>query len=298
MTSTRLWAILARESDVAVVLRRGPSKQVLLIRWHRQDDSFFCGQWFKGRVYELRCDLSPSGERFLYFAANYKEPYYSWTAISRPPFFTALALWPKGDCWGGGGQFATERKIVLNHRAHEMKLADDLHLPKSLRVEPFGSHSGWGEDSPLHEATLEREGWQLTNAGKAVEHSFNGPIWYTFDPPQTWSKVQPGTNGCSLRFMLTGYHRRGGPNRVTEAAVVNGDRELKLGEPDWADWDANGDLLYAQDGRLYRRRIGQRRFEEPQCLLDTTALEFRPLEPSAEARKWQEPLALDPERFR
>lgn len=136
MTSTRLWAILARESDVAVVLRRGPSKQVLLIRWHRKDDSFFYGQWFKGRVYELRCDLSPSGERFLYFAASYKEPHYSWTAISRPPFFTALALWPKGNCWGGGGQFVTERKIALNHRLEEMKLAEDFHLPKSVRVEP------------------------------------------------------------------------------------------------------------------------------------------------------------------
>ena len=31
-TATRLWAILARESAVAVILRRGPSKQVLLIR--------------------------------------------------------------------------------------------------------------------------------------------------------------------------------------------------------------------------------------------------------------------------
>lgn len=275
-----------------MILRRGPSKQVLLIRWRRSDDSFFFGQWFKGRVYERRCDLSPSGERFLYFAADYKKPHYSWTAISRPPFFTALALWPKGDCWGGGGQFATERKIVLNHRSREMDLAEDFHLPKPLRVEPFGAHSGWGEDSPLHEATLERDGWELTNAGKAVEHSFDGPIWYTFDPPQTWSKPQPGAKGCSLHFMLTGFHRRGGPSRVIEARVVDGDRELTLGETDWADWDANGDLLYAQGGQLYRRRIGQGRFEKPKCLLDTSAIKFRPLAPSAEAQTWQEPLAL------
>jgi hypothetical protein len=84
---------------------------------------------------------------------------------------------------------------------------------------------------------------------------------------------------------------------VTEAAVVNGDRELKLGETDWADWEANGDLLYAQDGRLFRRRIGRTRFEEPKCLLDANAFKFRPLEPSAEARRWQEPLALDTGNF-
>lgn len=95
--------------------------------------------------------------------------------------------------------------------------------------------------------------------------------------------------------MLTGYHRRGGPNRVTEAAIVNGQRELKLGEIDWADWDTNGDLLYAQAGVLYRRRIGRTSFEKAKTLLDTTALKFRPLEPSATSRQWHEPLALDPD---
>jgi hypothetical protein len=290
--SARIWAILARQSDVAVVLRRGPSKQVLLIRWHRGTDAFFPGQWFKGRIYPLRCDLSPSGERFLYFAADYKSPYYSWTAISRPPYLTALALWPKGDCWGGGGQFATERKIILNHRPAEMALADQFRLPKPLRLEPFGARSGWGEDSPLHEATLERDGWVLADAGKAVEHSFTGPMWYTFDPPQTWSKPRPGSKECSLRFMLTGYHRRGGPNRVTEAAVVTGGHSVALGEVDWADWDTNGDLLYSRDGCLYRQRIERSKLSEPRCLLDTRTYKFRPLEPSAEAVTWSESLEL------
>jgi hypothetical protein len=79
---------------------------------------------------------------------------------------------------------------------------------------------------------------------------------------------------------------------VTEARVIDGDRELILGETDWADWDANGDLLYAQGGRLYRRRIRQQCFEKPKCLLDASAVKFRPLKPSAEAQTWQEPLAL------
>ena len=100
---TRLSVLLAQASDVAVILRRGPSKQVLMIRWARDTDRFYLGQWFKGRVYECRCDLSPDGEQLIYFAANQREPHFSWTAVSRPPYFTALAYWPKGDCWGGGG---------------------------------------------------------------------------------------------------------------------------------------------------------------------------------------------------
>ena len=288
--STRLWVILARESDVAVVIRRGPSRQVLLIRWHRKTDAFVPGQWFKGRIYPLRCDLSPSGERFLYFAADFVKPYYSWTAVSRPPYLTALALWPKGDCWGGGGQFATERKIILNHRPAEMKLAEQFHLPKPLRVEPFGSRPGWGEDSPLHEATLERDGWVLVDAGKAIEHKFSDPIWYTFDPPQTWSKQHPKSDKYSLRFMITGYFRRGGTSRVTEAAVVCGKHTVEMGELDWADWDTNGDLLYAKDGCLYRQRIAAGKFGEARCLLDARTYKFRPLAPSAQALTWSLPL--------
>src|SRR5262249_31692919 len=122
-SQVRLSVLLASASDVGVILRRGPTKRVLVIRWERSNDSFYFGQWFKGRIYDNRCDLSHDGERLLYFAANYKEPYFSWTAISRPPFLTALALWPKGDCWGGGGEFVTKHRIRLNHQSNKMQLA-------------------------------------------------------------------------------------------------------------------------------------------------------------------------------
>ncbi len=55
-----LYAILARDARTGVVFRRGPSRQVQLIRWDLRDDTFEHGQWFKGRIYERRCDLSPS----------------------------------------------------------------------------------------------------------------------------------------------------------------------------------------------------------------------------------------------
>jgi hypothetical protein len=287
--------LLARQADVGVIFRRGPSKQVLLIRWHRRTDTFHFGQWFKGRIYEHRCDLSPSGERLLYFAADYKKPYYSWTAISRPPFLTALALWPKGDCWGGGGQFKTENNILLNHREGEMTLARSFRCPKLVKVAPFGEHSGWGEDSPLFEATLQRDGWSLLIAGKVIKQAFDGPVRYKLDPPETWSKPNPTAKTIDLRRMLTGIHERGGPWLVTEAAVI--ERKLTvlhLGEIEWADWDTNGDLLYSRDGRLYRRRLDQGSFHEETCLLDLTGLRFRNLAPTVEAQTWDKRLRFAP----
>jgi hypothetical protein len=34
--------------------------------------------------------------------------------------------------------------------------------------------------------------------------------------------------------------------------LLRGGDEVDLGELDWADWDANGDLLFARDRVLYR----------------------------------------------
>ena len=64
----RLHVILAREAPLAVVIRRGPAKQVCTVLWNRRTDEFTLGQWLKGRIYEDRCDLSPDGRYFIYFA--------------------------------------------------------------------------------------------------------------------------------------------------------------------------------------------------------------------------------------
>ncbi|MBQ9446994.1 MAG: hypothetical protein IJU61_10385, partial [Victivallales bacterium] len=67
----RLHAILARRGPNAVVFRRGPSDKVAVIGWNRSNDTFTLGQWFRGRIYPLRSDLSPKGEYLIYFAAKY-----------------------------------------------------------------------------------------------------------------------------------------------------------------------------------------------------------------------------------
>ena len=63
-----LFAILARKANKAVILRRGPSDWVRLISWDTEHDTFELGQWFHGRIYERRCDLSPDGSKLIYFA--------------------------------------------------------------------------------------------------------------------------------------------------------------------------------------------------------------------------------------
>ena len=54
----RLYGILARDVDRAVILRRGPSRLVRVILWHTDTDRFEGGQWLRGRIYGERCALS------------------------------------------------------------------------------------------------------------------------------------------------------------------------------------------------------------------------------------------------
>lgn len=216
----RIYALLARESSRAVVFRRGPSKRVLLIGWDTDTDQFTIGQWFRGRIYERRCDLSPSGELLLYFAATYREPYFSWSAVTRPPYWTALALWPKGDGWGGGGHFEKENVISLNHRDPEMSLAEGFALPASFVVQPCGDRSGGGEDDPVCSRRMERDGWRFDDQhGETTEHR-EAKIWIRFEPPLVWTKPHRHSGRYSLEMLTHGIKETEGSWYVLEHRVV------------------------------------------------------------------------------
>lgn len=289
---TRLYCILARAAPAGVVFRRGPSKQVLLVVWHTNTDQFHEGQWLKGRIYERRCDLSPSGRRLIYFAADYKRPYFSWTAVSRPPYLTALALWPKGDGWGGGGLFEKENSILLNHRAAEMQLAEGFSLPRNLQIKPFGQRPGWAEDSPIIDARLNRDGWRLVQDGEAIQHGIDASIWLEFSPPTVWSKQHVQSRRYELQMHIQGLRHRDGPWYVIEHLVSDRDTGsvISLGRTDWADWCHSGDLLFAKDGKIFR--LG---FSAKGVLAETTAAKllidlndrvFKEVTPSSEAKQW------------
>jgi hypothetical protein len=290
-TATRLFAILARKSPYAVIFRRGPSRSVLLIRWNTETDTFEHGQWLRGRIYERRCDLSPDGGLLLYFAANWHPPFASWSAISRPPYLKALALWPKGDAWGGGGHFESASKILLSHRAPEMALAPGFTIPHWFKVRPFGDRPGWGEDDPVWSARLHRDGWTLVSYPTGTKDDFGMKVLWEFDPPFIWSKPNPAyPKSCSLQMAILGMHVRDGPWYLTEHTVVreNG-RADKLGRTDWADWSHSGDLLFAMDGCLFRvacKRGKLDDLENASKIADFTQLKFEAVKAPENASRW------------
>jgi len=199
----QLYVLPAREAPVAVILRRGPSRWYHVIRWHTDTDQFEHGAWFKGRIYEESCDLSPDGELLLYFALQGWGPWGtsyegSWTAVSRVPWLHALGLWPQGDTWSGGGCFAGNRSIVLWSRRPDLQAHPDhpglglqiVDAPTPPRERFVRTGSDWsGRDHGGHAVHVSRGKLFRERLGDLVEIAdFNG-LQPDPQPPPDWARA-------------------------------------------------------------------------------------------------------------
>ena len=285
-TPCRLYAILARTAPVGVVFRRGPSEWVQLVRWNTADDSFEPGQWFHGRIYERRCDLTPDGTKLVYFASKFNEKTvadreytYAWTAVSRPPYFTALALWPNGSCWGGGGLFDDDRTLRLNHTEYLAKPHPD-HVPRGLAV-LTAPGAGRGEDAPVLDRRLERDGWRLRQRGRYT-HAFGE--WKT-ERAELWEKPGPDADVLLVHELERIDFREPGGPYVENFWLEHGGDLTPLGRARWADWDHRGRLVLARDGKLLHAGIRKSDVENAE-IADFSDARPERLEAPDWARRW------------
>jgi len=311
--STRIYAIIAREAPVAVVFRRGPSKLVQLLRWDLTNDTFERGQWLKGRIYERRSDLSPSGKYLVYSAADEKPPDYRWTAISKPPYLTALAYWPGGGdaC---GGLFDSETSVRIDNITTDRKMTKGRKHLKDLTVSRLLYPESCEQDDFLLHERLKRDGWtemqsgiahrsgpsvdEMMKAAKELKNLINeeGMLFdrnklpelfkskrekvdemrAVYDPPEIFHK---STERYCLEMKTLGLGQTEGPSHVTEYSVLTlgGSIMVALGQLDWADWDANGDLLYAKSGCILRWPAALIGHGETEQLIDLSQEKFEPL---------------------
>lgn len=271
----RIAVFLATGAPLGVVLRRGPSDWTQLILWDRRSDRFEPGQWFHGRVYQRRCDLSPDGELFIYFAAKHGRPKDdgigdAWTAISRPPYFTALALWPNIGTWYGGGAFTSERDVMLDITCGNAPHPD--FQPKGLQ---FSQCPG---DSAPWEQRLLNGGWNL------AERGFHPRTHKRVGAREIWQRPNPVLRVTLCREVEDfDFQRYGGPEGDSYWLETAGDL-LPLPNVTWADWDDER-LLLARGGCVFQAIV------EDGLLRETELFDFNPLAPRQLntpdwARKW------------
>jgi hypothetical protein len=266
----RIHVLLARHAPVGVVIRRGPSKSVCTILWDRRRDEFRLGQWLKGRIYERRSDLSPDGKYLIYFAMNGKwdsEAKGAWTTIARAPYLKAVALFPKGDCWHGGGLFTARSTYWLNDGYGHSVLRNTAEVRRDTKFQP-SEHFG-GECLGVYYPRLLRDGWRLiqrVNVAKWKDHGiFEKPVH----------------RGWVLRKIA--HAELGAPEGKgcywDEHELVLRRPERRIPCPDWEWADIDGErLVWAAGGKLFAVTLTEDGMTQETELHDFNGMTFEPIE--------------------
>lgn len=268
-TACRLSVCLAAEADVAVVVRRGPTGWVRLSLWHTDRDEFEHGQWVQARIYERRCDVSPDGRLFAYFAHRGSGRLRdlgtdSWAAISRPPWVSALAVWGVGTTYFAGGFFHAADQLVIGGLQDQ---PDRGRLPGWLRLSdtlPFSDPTPEWPDRLVYFNRLLRAGWRADPGPEA-----SSPVWSRRFAP----------DGPALIMFPGGW--QDGPAR--EFAIEHQGALMPLGAATWADWDHGGRLVMAREGRLVEVDAGT---GETRLLHDFNDQRPDPFEAPSGALEW------------
>ena len=266
----RLHVLVAKNSKDALVIRRGPSHVTGVFNWNRKHNSVRVAQWFKGRIYERRSDLSPDGKHWIYFAMNGKwqsEAKGAWTAIARAPWLKAIALFPKGDCWQGGGLFLDDKHYWLNGAACHSVLKQTTEVIADNTFQPSTYYNA--ECLGVYFVRLQRDGWTLEPGGKNVR--LDSETLFNKHLKKQWQlrKICHGQIGQPQ-----------GKSVYWDEHVLFNHHGDNFSKPDW-EWAEYVDenIYYAEKGCLYKLPIlTASKLGEPALVHDFNAYSFENLQ--------------------
>jgi hypothetical protein len=244
-------------------------------RWDLDAPSYEPGAWLRGTIYPQRCDLSPDGRWFVYFAMKQSADWElgaTYIAISRLPWLTALAAWGIGSTWTRGMRFVDDGSI---RAVDEPDLGDlkTVYGRFGLRMSEADSFAverrrGWAEtaDTPPRDPG---DAWDEARGDRVV-----------------MEKPRPGSDR-SERLTVNGTYAAirelHGIRTDVRYEIRRGHDATVLEDAQWADWDAHGRLLVATvDGRLQIRGDATSTTWEA----DEGALEPEAAPPPREASEW------------
>jgi hypothetical protein len=266
----RIHVLLASQAPIGLVIRRGPSNCVATLLWDRQRDTFQLGQWLKGRIYGRRSDLSPDGKHFIYFAMNGKwtsEAAGAWTAVSCAPYLKAIALFPKGDCWHGGGLWTGKSTYWLNDGYGHTVLRDSSAVRRDPDYQPATGYGG--ECLGVYYPRLLRDGWQLIERVQVEK-------WKSKDIFE-----KPMGKGWILRKIA--HAEVGAPigkgcywdeHELRQTSVESA---IACPEWEWADLDGK-QLVWAAGGKLKAAQVKKTGLTNERELFDFNGMAFSPIE--------------------
>jgi hypothetical protein len=250
-TTARLHVMLAREAQYAVILRRGPSKHVCTIEWDLDHDTFKLGQWFKGRLYENQCDLSPNGKYLLHGSINYREltgGYFSYLVLSYAPYLKALKLWKfEFDT----GAFTDSTHFFLMSR-DKKQLFQTSPFRESKAPPPAI------EPNAFEAWKFQRDGWSPSDKSKISTTS--------------WCKK---VDGWKLEMLISANK---GHRYITYSVQdMNSAQNFDCTNWRWAEF-RRGRLLWAKEGKIFAAHLHKSGHSPIKELADFNDWQFKPIE--------------------
>jgi hypothetical protein len=268
-----LHGILATRSPTAILIKRGPGKQIATIGWNRRDDSFTVGQWLRKLVDHRDCDLSADGKHFLFYVNDHSwsRANHAYRGISLAPWLKALAFWgcsPR-DFGPGTGLFFQGPDGVTRLRASDRKPDRDALGIEVVR--DFPTNGRWAamvKDS-LHFIRLQRDGWDAITAWERLPEGahrivLDKPLWFGWKLRQTCWCGMPREHNRGVAWQTFAL--------VSPTGEVD-DRPTW----EWADVDLERSrVVWSEACTLRGAELEGDGLPEGRVLLDTTSMSFEP----------------------
>ena len=237
----RLHVLLASQAPQALIIRRGPAKQVATIGWNRKTDTFTLGQWLKGRIYEHECDLSPDGKYFLYSAIDHKGK-QTWTALSRAPYLKALDFYTKDFPVISGGLFTSNKTycICAEHFNSYQYKKSNLLVSINNQIQPSSYQE---EVSATIEHRLTKNGWKKEQI-ETIPNKHTSDAIYSKRINDHWQLIK--LNHYNYLEHLPG---KGSFYETHQLLNTKTDERIDLPYWEWADIDRHR-LVWAEQGKL------------------------------------------------
>ncbi len=266
----RLHVLVARNGSNAIVIRRGPSKQVCTFNWDRMTNIFSQGQWLKkAKICERRSDISANGKFWIYFALDGRwdsKTKGSYTVVAKTPWLKALTLYAKGDGWNGGGLFSYDNVYWLNDGYGHEKLQQSNLVKRNGDYIPKNDYGG--ECLHVYYNRLQRDGWELVNTIKKDKLKHDAIFERSVTRDWVLRKIcHESTNTPVGKGCYWDEH---------ELINKHGDT---ISQPDWewAEWMDNA-IMFAEFGKLYKLIIkNTHELKSPELIHDFNDYKFKEL---------------------
>ena len=242
---SRIHLLAAKEAPIVAILQRKRAKLYHIITVDTEKYLVQEGSWFRGRLREMKCDISFDGEFMVYLAMGSRGD--AWSGLCRLPWLKTLVEGENpGTAWGGG--YFPDRKVLITNGWLREKISPAADIPLTLTPGPL-TYFAAGDRGILYKK-FERDGFT--------------PIG-----DDGWGK-RPSLHHPELKVSYLGYEHGG------KFAFSLEERTDLLEGVSWATWDSGNNLWVARPGIVEQYTLDDLRSGTPSYTLDVDQFEPPP----------------------